>query len=254
LIRINKSSSTPAVLLAQGPRKTGTLKSSYTRNPSVYNNGTKNFRFFSNIYGHSSVKSALKRAQSDKCYFCESKVSSVAYGDVEHFRPKGGFKQYESDALGKPGYYWLAYNWENLFYSCQICNQRFKKNLFPLENNNIRCLNHHGSLTNEAPILINPSDDNPENLISFRKEIPYPVNGNKRGRQSIKILGLDRPELTIMRERKYKLIKYLNTVANLDPPLIPDTAEARVLLNELSQDDAEFSSMVRAALRDGFTN
>ena len=43
----------------------------------------------------------------------------VAYGDVEHFRPKSK-------------YWWLAYCYENYLYSCQMCNQRYKKAEFPI--------------------------------------------------------------------------------------------------------------------------
>ena len=58
--------------------------------------------------------------------FCESKVSHIAYGDVEHFRPKAGYRQRPEDPLVQPGYYWLAYEWSNLLFCCQLCNQRFK--------------------------------------------------------------------------------------------------------------------------------
>ena len=49
--------------------------------------------------------------------------------------PKGGTRQTADEKEMKvPGYFWLAYAWQNLFLACQLCNQRFKKNLFPLEN------------------------------------------------------------------------------------------------------------------------
>ena len=59
------------------------------------------------------AKEHLKRESRGKCAFCESATSTVAYGDVEHFRPKSI-------------YWWLAYCYDNLSYTCQLCNQRYK--------------------------------------------------------------------------------------------------------------------------------
>ena len=134
MIQIDKPRQAPKVLRDKGTKKRRTNCNSYTRSKAAYRKGKKNFKFDSKIYGHTTVKKGLIKAQHDKCCFCESKVSHISYGDVEHFRPKGGVRQTPKGPLGKPGYYWLAYEWSNLFFSCQLCNQRFKDNLFPLKN------------------------------------------------------------------------------------------------------------------------
>ena len=56
------------------------------------------FEFDSSVYGHKTVKKALIEAQHGKCCFCEAKVVHISYGDVEHFRPKGGV----SSERGRP--------------------------------------------------------------------------------------------------------------------------------------------------------
>jgi hypothetical protein len=61
------------------------------------------------------------------------------------FRPKGGWVQNDGDALTQPGYYWLAYEWSNLLISCQLCNQEFKKNRFPLLNPTRACQDPHST-------------------------------------------------------------------------------------------------------------
>jgi hypothetical protein len=66
------------------------------------------------------AKKQLKAESSGKCAYCEAPTAVVAHGDVEHFRPKSV-------------YWWLAYCYENYLFSCQICNQSFKKDDFPLE-------------------------------------------------------------------------------------------------------------------------
>ncbi len=192
VIRINKPQAAPAVLVEQGLDTRTEHENDYQAAATDYDSGKKTFEFKSSIYGHKSVKDELILAQHSKCAFCESKFAHISYGDVEHFRPKGGYKQKKSDELQKPGYYWLAYEWSNLFASCQICNQRFKKNLFPLKIQKNRAKTHHDDLTKESPLLIDPGATDPERLIGFRAEYPYPINGSRLGKMTIAVLGLDR--------------------------------------------------------------
>ena len=63
------------------------------------------------------AKAHLKAETRGKCSYCESTTSTVAYGDVEHFRPKSV-------------YWWLSYCYDNFSYSCQLCNQMYKKASF----------------------------------------------------------------------------------------------------------------------------
>lgn len=65
------------------------------------------------------AKKQLKKETAGKCAYCEAPTDVVAHGDVEHFRPKSV-------------YWWLAYCYDNYLYSCQICNQTFKSDHFPL--------------------------------------------------------------------------------------------------------------------------
>lgn len=64
-------------------------------------------------------KPRLKKDTVGKCAYCESPTDVVAHGDVEHFRPKSI-------------YWWLAYCFDNHLYACQICNQSYKGDNFPL--------------------------------------------------------------------------------------------------------------------------
>ena len=170
-----------------------------------YDAGQRQFDFEEAVYGASSVKQSLLVAQKGKCAFCESKFEHIAFGDVEHFRPKGGWIQAEGDTLTRPGYYWLAYDWGNLFASCQICNQQFKRNLFPLSDPLTRARSHHDDLTSELCLLLDPSADQPELHIGFRQEYPFPLNASERGDVTIRTFGLDREELNEMRRDRLAL-------------------------------------------------
>ena len=96
--------------------------------------------------------------------------------DVEHFRPKGAYQKLNSTNLTYPGYYWLAYNWDNLMLSCEKCNRSYKRNQFPLQTEATRKLfhNHPNSIPNEDPLLINPNFEDPSVHIIFFKEAPHP--------------------------------------------------------------------------------
>ncbi len=240
MIRIIKPAKPPAVLTIKGKSKRRTHSAAYTK-------GAKKFDFDAKIYTHKTVKEELIEAQHDKCFLCESKITHIAFGDVEHFRPKGGYRQSEGDSLQKPGYYWLAYEWSNLFLACPLCNQLFKKNLFPLRNPKARAISHKNKLNHEEPLFIDPAIDNPEEYISFREEIAYPINDNSKGKTTINSLGLNRPKLNERRLEVYRRLRALYSIANYNPPT-PESARAKVLINEAIHDSAEYAGMTRAAL------
>ncbi|WP_224367657.1 hypothetical protein [Hyalangium versicolor] len=246
MIRFRKPLRLPAVLRAKGRPELRVLERTYASDPLGYDSGMKVFAFNSAIYGHSSVKAALRKAQHDKCAFCESKISHIAYGDVEHFRPKAGWRQAEKGPLHRPGYYWLAYDWGNLFLACAICNQQFKKNLFPLRTPSRRATNHLQRVSQEEPLLLDPAADDPETFISFRKEVPYAVGGNARGRATIKHLGLQRAALAERRRDHLEKLEALKVIAGQTGP---KAVHARSLLKRLRGDYEPYASMARAFLR-----
>lgn len=255
MIRVVKPVKPPRILHHEdysGPKATKTLK-------AAYDSGKRDFTsddFNSKIYGAKSVKNALIKAQHDKCCFCESKVTHISYGDVEHFRPKGGTRQEKSDPLTKPGYFWLAYDWSNLFLSCTLCNQRFKANLFPLVRPSKRAKSHHDDLSQEEPLLLHPSDDEPQRHIGFREEVVYAIDGSPRGEVTIQVLGLNRVELEEKRRDKLQLIRLLTQAisllrdqqGSLNPELETRLKQLEAALDGYLDPATEYSSMLRTAL------
>ncbi len=228
------------------------MEAAYDAAPAEYDARTRRFTFDGGIYGHRTVKEALVAAQHSKCCFCESKVGMD--GDVEHYRPKAGFSQGARRRIEGPGYYWLAYEWSNLLLSCSICNQRFKRSLFPLADPATRARNHRGDTSREAPLFIDPAETDPEEHIGFRREIPFPVNGSPRGTATIRALGLDREILNERRRDELTELEVLHKLVQLEPGATSDLRalidEAREILARAVSDAGEFSSMVRATFRD----
>jgi uncharacterized protein (TIGR02646 family) len=262
MIRISKPDA-PAILKKRGSLATQSLCDEFDSASDDYLRGEKTFEFDSTLYGAKSVKTALRTAQHDKCAFCESKFAHVGYGDVEHFRPKGGYHQRAGEPLGRPGYYWLAYAWSNLYFSCQLCNQRHKKNLFPLAVPGQRAKNHHHRLEDETPLLVDCGVDDPEAFIGFREEYAYAIDGNARAEATIEILGINRDALIEARRDHLKTIERLQRLIELldqdirqsVKPGDPDVGILRVelkgyqsTLRNMTEWQSVYSSMARAAL------
>ena len=241
MIRVAKPEQAPPILRDRGQRTT-------EANQQAFVGGERAFKFDSSIYGAKSVKSALKKAQHDKCAFCESKVSHVAYGDVEHYRPKGAVRQSDRDHLEQPGYFWLAYVWENLFFACQLCNQSFKKNLFPLADPSRRARSHMDDLNAEEPMLIHPADEEPSALIGFHEEIAFAIDDHPRARTTIEVIGLNRDAIANHRKDCLTHIKRLSDALLSLSPGSDVARDIRAHLEQAIIAQAQYSSMARALL------
>ncbi len=244
-IRKKAASAVPEILNKKGKDAAAALIDRYNKGERAF----KSEDFDSNIYGHVDVKAALIAIQDDKCCFCESKIRHISFGDVEHFRPKAGWIQ-ANEPLNKPGYYWLAYDWSNLFLSCQICNQLYKKNYFPLTDITTRATSHNSNIALETPVFINPSNENPEEFIHFNEEIPVAIDNNLRGVETIQKLGLDRAILNEDRRTKLAVVRDIYELAKGYPdtnPTIKQKAKLKVekYFNESQLDSTEYASMLR---------
>lgn len=126
MIRIDKPSTPPEVLLREGPRLCAQHGADVAAGCSV--------EFDQSIYAATDVIRALHTAQHGKCCYCERPLHRNREADIEHFRPKGEVRQGHEHAIERPGYFWLAYDWSNLYLACKPCNQEYKGILFPLAN------------------------------------------------------------------------------------------------------------------------
>jgi uncharacterized protein (TIGR02646 family) len=254
VIRIRKTGPIPAKLVKDGKNKRRSHCSAYTRDPVAYQTGKKKFEFFPLIYAHKSVKQTLIALQHGKCCFCDRLIGID--GDVEHFRPKQAYKHGKS--LQRPGYYWLAYEWDNLYLSCPACNQRHKQNLFPLENPTARATNHKQRIDPEQPLLIDPGKENPEEFIGFRGEMAFAIDGNQKGQVTINSLRLNQRSLPEARLQRLQLLKGLYGVILLaakkpaDIELQQVAKDAKDALEKAVRDSSEFTAAARCAINTGF--
>lgn len=229
----------PEVLLTEGA-------AARARDCASYDAGERKFSAEPKIYGHADVKSVLVRMQRGRCAYCEARVQPVDDGTIDHYRPTAAVKQAHGAEALRPGYYWLAYDWQNLLLVCRVCN-RIKSFLFPLANPSARARTHLDDLLAEEPLMIDPTRDEPADFVGFRENVCFAIDDNPRGAKMAELL-LNRDGL--VEERREYLIKVqaLRSVVSsaTASPLLRMEAEA--LLAEMAAGAAgEYLGMLRAA-------
>lgn len=248
MIRVSRRRQAPAVLRRLGPPRRREHEQEYARTPKAFQDGSKQFNFDRDIYAHKTVKAALIADQHEKCAFCEAKPLAVSDGDVEHFRPKAAVRQTDADPLDRPGYYWLAYEWSNLLFSCERCNRRHKKNQFPLFDLTARA-QRLANLDLEQPVYIDPARENPADHIAFRDHIPIATNGSIRGDWTIEALGLRRRPLCEDREQHLERLRAVFILANLPQTPKKEKQRAASLLKRMTAKNAEYALMSITAVQ-----
>ena len=217
----------------------------------------------------STFKAELSRAQYRKCAFCEGWAIGQGFGDVEHFAPKAEVEVLSDDestwgverenlanVIGrKPnsicatGYWWLAYDWDNYVLACTICNQQWKRAIFPIKE-------ARGAAPlqtdTETHYLLHPfKGEAPKDHLEFGplgevKPRDLAAGPSIYGRETIRTLGLDRPSL---REQRLPLA---NKIHKKIDALAGASVERRLeLLGDIHLEggiDQPFCGMVRSIL------
>ena len=157
-------------------------------------------RFDRSIWAAADVKEALLELFHQKCAYCESDLDVAASFDVELFRPKW-------QALNRTGetnfdrYWWLAYEWSNLYPACQMCN-RAKGTRFPIDGPAAPPGATPGSpaFEQELALLIDPCVDRPEQHLAFTEDGAV-GSLTTRGTVTIQVLNLNRAALVKARQQ-----------------------------------------------------
>jgi uncharacterized protein (TIGR02646 family) len=178
-----------------------------------------------NKYRHDQVKDALVKMFHGKCAYCESKITVVTYGAIEHFWPKSTHVD-------------LTFTWENLLLSCDLCNDaNHKGTQFPIDNQG-------------HPLLIDPTDpatDPSEHLEFFWDAVAGLASVYGCDQQGITVENIfdlngvrGRTELIAHRSRYVKRLLALLRLAQ------SGDREAIALLQEASTPSAEYSAFAIA--------
>jgi hypothetical protein len=220
-----------------------------------------------------NAKNQLKRESHGKCAYCEATTAVVAYGDVEHYRPKSI-------------YWWLAYSYDNYLYACQICNQMYKSDNFPLspgrtrwpapavtavladaelqqlvgllspdpllDNNSYSQAQYQQAHQREKALLLNPYIDDPTRYFAYAADdimqevtlVPAAPRYQAHVQAAEDYYGLNRVELKSQRYTIYKTFEVLHRVGRdvINPQL---RAEVEQRLQAMQANDYLFAGMNR---------
>jgi hypothetical protein len=140
----------------------------------------------------------------------------VDYGHIEHYRPKSRYPR-------------QTFRWRNLLLACGVCNgAEYKGNRFPTKQ--------------QGGPLVNPCEDDPAQHFRFvydvKAKLASVYGTTRRGRTSVKVLGLNRPDLRAYRSRQVQQLIALARLAEGDP-------EARALVEEARQATEQFAAFAR---------
>ncbi|MFB9989996.1 retron system putative HNH endonuclease [Bacillus benzoevorans] len=174
-------------------------------------------------YKQDDIKEALEKMYSEKCCYCETIIGIASYEHIEHLRPKG-LKQFHH----------LSFDWDNLHWSCQICNNKKRD-----------------QWNEQAPIL-DPCTDDPEQHIDFDLSTCKAVekDGSERGKTTISHVDLNREKLVRARKRvKDRAMKYIVQIKKTESTL-DDEFYKKELRNMLKGDPntgdiAEYSMLIK---------
>ena len=167
-------------------------------------------------YRHPDIKQALRAESSDKCIYCESKMSHIFPGDTDHLAP----------VSRRPDLY---VRWENLGYVCRECNQA------------------KGAYYNAAEPLMDPFADEPEEHLAFFGPLVFHRPGDEMGLRTIGRLKLRRSSLV---ERRAELLGKLQVMIDRWARVAegPTREFLREEIVELAGESREYAATARAFL------
>ena len=163
-------------------------------------------------YKHDDNKQALITASHGKCMYCESKVTHVYFGDVEHIKPKTKYPT-------------LEFEWTNLGFVCAKCN------------------NAKSDRFDEATPYVNPYEEEPKDHLIALGAMLMHKNGSERGELTTTDIELNRPDLVEKRQEKLNNIqKWIDAAMRTQNETLKKAAITE-LLNE-ADEDKEYSLFV----------
>lgn len=171
-------------------------------------------------YNHKTNKDALRKANFDKCMYCESIISHIDYAHIEHIKPKAEGKYPE-----------LKYTWENLGYACSRCNIMKSEEYV------------------ETTPYIDPYSEDPEEHIFPSGVFLFAKNGSERGELTISAIDLNRIDLIGKRQGRIdEVVKTMLACFRTKNETLRNNALEAIKKDALP--DKEYSLVLKTLLRD----
>ena len=197
----------------------------------------------------------LKKISNEKCWYCESDETRSDM-PVDHFRPKNSV----AECPDHPGYWWLAFDWQNYRYACTFCNSRRvdvenkttggKQDHFPITEPPARAMNEDDNWQSERPVLLDPLIEEDTLLLTFH-ENGFPREKNqdkdsleyKRANESIYFYHLDHRKAVLKRKKIAIDIKnHYNAIEKLEA----QTEKTQAVKEQINHHRKEIIKKVRS--------
>jgi hypothetical protein len=218
----------------------------------------------------------------NKCWYTDA-ANYGARLDVEHFRPKAKtvelsvdhLKEASDDLLLKlaererEGYWWLAFDLENLLLCAQVMNREEKRNFFPLHRDSqVASGTNRNAWRMEIPVFLDPRKLDDVLLVAYDETGAMRPRGDLQGWDHLRVVitnecfGLSRFQpLTEGRQRIWQkctglIEQYMKAATSQSREDIPDPVlqqqkdDALLELQKLLDPDEPFSSVAASCLRD----
>lgn len=212
------------------------------------------------LWRDARIRDWLLNLFHNKCWYTEAQEAVSAY-HVDHYRPKGRVTDV-GRTNPEPGYWWLAFKWENYRICGQLINVK-KSDVFPLVSGYRATPDVPGSLKLEAPALLDPTTDDAR-LISFEMDedgcraVPTPGADEEdcaRVMTTIEVIGLNRLDrlnqkrADVWEECREQLTSY--AAASQEPPALKKLQRALIIddLKKRVRYESELSSVAEACIR-----
>jgi uncharacterized protein (TIGR02646 family) len=231
----------PASLIERGPEELEQLTRFFKQ--SAKYRGQRRPPFKREVWNAPDVYQALMELFNRKCAYCEALLLRAGW-DIEHFRPKERAMELNGE-VATDHYWWLSYEWSNLYLSCTICS-RLKANRFPVKRGRAKPYTKADRLLGEEPLLLDPCIDEPANYLIFNND-GLVTSDIDRGIATIEILGLNRASLVERRANHLRnvgtLLKLLELKKVKNADFLSTIEEAKTVLRRTLDDSGEYLCM-----------
>lgn len=230
MIAIDRSTVSPPAAWTAGARKAYKKAENYFRKDRRGRGQTRHG--FDDLVWRQARPFALELFRK-KCAYCETPISD---GELDHFRPKSEATQWSMARSGSgvrglsvpDAYWWLAYEWSNIYLSCTVCS-RSKKNLFPVGKERATAplkeqspRQQKAALAREQALLLDPCLDDPADFFDYDPDgyirsralaMARPAKKmsaaqlTDRAQATIEIFGLNRKSLVEERKREAAILQ-----------------------------------------------
>ena len=156
-----------------------------------------------NGYRHPEIKQPLMAETYEKCAYCESKITHVYYGDVEHILPKAVVPE-------------RMFDYDNLTIACAVCN------------------GSKGAYYDADQPLLDPYLEDPATHMLALGDLVWHRPGDRTADRTVRLLDLNRPELRERRMERLESVAHLADKYEAEPAgLLKDLLRRELLDRQL---------------------